>query len=296
MRNNEDINLRHTFVGMLFALAIGQAAILFGDLFRVVVYGWDFQISANGFIQTVKSGDYLIAAPIGHLLLGVVLVALSWVGWSQSKAGATYRKIKDVFSTAFLLLIIEVILVIQYFILINSVEIDIKSFMISKELNSAIPSVSAAPEATIMLVIFSTYALWDIISDVFLGRITKKNMPCNKIYILPDFITILTGIITYSGVSIICVVIAWYIQGLAVTPSNPISVFYTDIALIALLFFFRAAKVLEKILKFIFPWEKKRTWEKNNIEARDTGRESPFRPVLMMLISLVIMLFFTCKI
>ncbi len=290
MSNNEDMNLRHTFVGMLFALAIGQAAILFGDLFRVIVYDWDFRISIDGFLQTVKSDDYLIIAPIGHLLLGVVLVALSWVGWSHSKSGSGSRRIKNVFSIAFLLLIIEVILVIQYFILINSVEIDIKSFLIYKDLKSAIPSVSAAPEATIMLVIFGTYTLWDMISDVFLGPIAKKDKPCNKAYILSDFITFLTGIITYSGVSLICVFIAWYIQSIAVTPSSPISVFYTDIALIALLFFFRAAKALEQFIMIIFPWEKKR------IGARDPDRKSTMKAVQRILISLTILLFCIYKI
>jgi len=169
MTHTDNMNLRHTFVGMLFALAIAQAAILFGDLFKVFTFGWDYHMTIEGLIERLKTESYLLVAPASHLFLGVILVSHSWVGWSKSKSGGKSREIDDIFSASFFLLIIEVFFVVLYFILISSVELSIDGFLIKNNLSAAIVAPSAAPEATLLFMIFLVYAIWDLISDVKLA-------------------------------------------------------------------------------------------------------------------------------
>ncbi len=250
--------LRHTFVGMLFALAVAETAKLFGDLFAVVAYGWDHQMSVLGLIARMSSENFLLLAPASHLVLGLVLVAKSWVGWSRSKAAGNSKEVDDIYSILFVLLMLELILVVLYFILIGSVELDVNHFMRSYDLQDAVPSPSAAPEAALLCVIFVAYALWDLISDVYLGPVKSKHIPFRDHPYISRSVTYVTGTITYSFVSVICALLAFYIQINAKEVSSPIAAVYGDLSLICLLYLFRSGKSVERFFLSLFPWEQHR--------------------------------------
>jgi len=252
------MSLKRTFVGMLFALAVAQAAILYGDLFKIIAYEWDYNMTISGFVDRITIESNLLIAPASHLFLGIVLVAQSWLGWSKSGEGKTQVDNQNLYGLPFLVLIIEVILVVLYFILINSVEINYGNFQSTAKLSDAIQYPSAAPEATVLFLIFGVYVLWDIFFDVILNPIVPEHMPIKERPNISKIVTFTTGTITHSFVSVICVIIAFYIQVRTNAVSTPNSAIFGDVALIALLFFFRFTKWVEPYFNYLFSWESKR--------------------------------------
>ncbi len=133
--------LHLTFVGMLFALAIGQVAISFSLLI-------DYQSKSN---QTF----WEVIPAYSHLLLAAVVISTSWVGWRTSAYSGS--DIKSVFSLDYVELLIDVILVIMYFTLARAVEIP------DSPSNSFIPNASF--EASTVAIIILTYVIWDLVSS-----------------------------------------------------------------------------------------------------------------------------------
>src|SRR5882672_6868901 len=134
----EDI-LRLNFVEMLFALAVGQVAIHVADVVSVTAPLWDK------------------APALAHLVVGLVLISASWVGWRQSNSPGMKEKIRHLFSLAFLGLLVDVVLVIVYFIIVRHVEI---------EQIGGIPILTAptaVPEALGLCVVFGIYFFWDLV-------------------------------------------------------------------------------------------------------------------------------------
>src|SRR5205823_1317152 len=99
-------SLRMEFVGMLFALTIAEVAI---------------QV-ANVVTQGTLDASFLPA--YSHLALATAIVATSWVGWSTSKAPGAQQDLDRVFSYPFVVLSVDVLLVIFYFIIVRGVDID----------------------------------------------------------------------------------------------------------------------------------------------------------------------------
>lgn len=98
--------LRYAFVEMLFALAVSQVAVHAADLVGI-------------------SSTLLEKLPgFAHLALGLIVIAASWVGWRQSQSPGMKEQIRSLFSVRFVGLLIDVLLVILYFILVRSVEIE----------------------------------------------------------------------------------------------------------------------------------------------------------------------------
>lgn len=247
--------LRHTFVGMLFALAIAEAAMTFGDLYEVVVYDWNYHISIGDFITKLSENDYALIAPASHLVLGLILIASSWVGWSRSKAGGNEGDIRDIHTPRFMLLLIEVLLVALYFILIRSVELDNSSFAESRIITDAVPDPSAAPEAVLLCIVFLVYFIWDVLADVSLGPIPREHAPMVHRKYISSIVTFTTGVITRGFVSMTCLFIALHVHTVALTTNNPLSAVWGDCALICLVILFRTGKWSERIFTIIFPWE-----------------------------------------
>jgi hypothetical protein len=68
--------LRHEFVGMMFAVAIGEVGLQAAALF--------------------KTGDFLRYLPAySHLTLATIMIATSWVGWTLSVAPGARRDGRD---------------------------------------------------------------------------------------------------------------------------------------------------------------------------------------------------------
>lgn len=113
--------LRYAFVEMLFALAVSQVAIHAADLVGI----------QSSLLEKLPG--------FAHLTLGLIVIAASWVGWRQSQSPGMKEQIRSLFSVRFVGLLIDVLLVILYFILVRSVEIEQKSGATVHTSASALP-------------------------------------------------------------------------------------------------------------------------------------------------------------
>ncbi|MFZ0771228.1 MAG: hypothetical protein WCA49_13090 [Candidatus Sulfotelmatobacter sp.] len=130
--------LRHEFVGMMFAVAIGEVGLQTASL--------------------VRAGHLVHFLPAYfHLLLSTILIATSWVGWTLSQTRGGQRDVDSIFQREFLELLFDVALVILYFILVKQVDF-------VEEGGKICPNVSAKPEASWIFFIFCVYVVWDIVS------------------------------------------------------------------------------------------------------------------------------------
>ena len=131
--------LRHEFVGMMFALAIGEVGVQTATL--------------------VQNRDWMRFLPAySHLTLATVVIATSWVGWTLSPAPGARQDVRSIFSRDFFVLLVDVFLVVVYFILVKTVD-----FTGEKDIQS---NPSAVPETRWLIVIFGTYCVWDILTKV----------------------------------------------------------------------------------------------------------------------------------
>jgi hypothetical protein len=119
----------------------------------------------------VQAGHWAHFLPAyGHLVLATVVVATSWVGWSVSAAPGARKDVHGVFQWEFLVLLLDVALVITYFILVRTIDF-------GKE--GAPPLTKpASTVASWILVIFVLYLVWDFLTNVIIswrdrGTLTK---------------------------------------------------------------------------------------------------------------------------
>ena len=133
--------LRHEFVGMMFAVAIGEVGLQTAAL--------------------VQAGHLLAFLPAySHLLLATVVIATSWVGWTLSQAQGARIDVAGIFELEFLVLLLDVVLVIIYFILVRSVDF-------GREKDA--PRIESAQNvAYLVLSIFILYFVWDLLTKVFI--------------------------------------------------------------------------------------------------------------------------------
>src|SRR4051812_13223719 len=96
--------IRFVFVQLLFSLAIGEVARRLAE-----IHG-----QGAGLMDSVPAYT--------HLALAGLTIATSWVGWNGSDAN---RRITttQVFSSSFLILLVDVLLVIFYFMLVKCSEV-----------------------------------------------------------------------------------------------------------------------------------------------------------------------------
>lgn len=138
---DQDPKLRHEFVGMMFAVAVGEVGLQVASL--------------------VRAGHISHFLPAySHLLLATIMIATSWVGWSVSVSPARHKDVDGIFQWRFVILLLDVSLVITYFILVRTVDF-------GKETGPA----RIDPSSTVafwILIIFLQYLVWDVVSKVFL--------------------------------------------------------------------------------------------------------------------------------
>ncbi len=127
--------LRFVFVQMLFALTMGEIA---------------RQIAA----LVAQAGICDATSSYTHLILATFLVATSWVGWTRSEASKKLR-VEDVFSWPFVVLLLDVFLVICYFIVVKGAEMPNSTGDVTP---------SAENEAFWVLIVFVGYLLWDFLT------------------------------------------------------------------------------------------------------------------------------------
>src|SRR5690606_1738317 len=121
---------------MAFALVVGRVGVEFGEFFS---YG--FRIGDHPYV-------------FSQLVLGTYITASSWVGWQKASSSVNFGETHTtVFGKGFLLLLIDLLLVVCYFIVVRSTE---------KPWIDPGWKVSLEPEIVWCGIIFSCYALWDI--------------------------------------------------------------------------------------------------------------------------------------
>src|SRR6266487_2249411 len=149
MEQERTDSLREAFVEMLFALAVAQVA-----------------VNAASVVATQMPVTEKLPA-FSHLLLALVLIACSWVGWRQSRSPGMKERITSVFGGAFLGLLLDVMLVVLYFMVVQTAESAKEAPMPTKPDAAVLSPASAVPEARLLSIIFAFYAFWDLIADVF---------------------------------------------------------------------------------------------------------------------------------
>ena len=88
---------------MMFAVAIGEVGLQSAAL--------------------VRSGHFEQFLPAySHLLLATIMIATSWVGWSVSVAPGARKDVDGIYQWEFVVLLIDVALVVIYFILVRTID------------------------------------------------------------------------------------------------------------------------------------------------------------------------------
>lgn len=211
-RSSNQLHL--TFVEMLFALAIGEVAV----------------DAANVVSMEVQSPlTFMDSLPVfSHLLLATVVIAASWVGWRNSQFSGS--NIKSVFSLDFVELLMDVFLVICYFLLVRLAELPTGSPPV------VIPN--ASRETWMILLIMATYMFWDLLScrtdRAKFGKRVWASVACL-------IITVITA----------C--------ALPLHSHSRTAVVLMDVALLAIVFLFRAMKLHD--------WREHTLWSKSGIVA-----------------------------
>lgn len=212
----KDDPLRYTFVEMLFALAVGQVAIHTAD-----------------FLSVTASPMQLLPAAM-HMALSLLVIGTSWIGWRQSQSPGMKQQIQSIFSRRAIGLLLDVLLVILYFILVRSVELQ------QKNGDTLLTPASAVPEAKWLAVVFAIYIAWDLLADVF-----SPNCLTEKSLFWRIWQAIRVGVVSIAA-STVCLGMAWIVFSHASEATTPIQVALLDCALIVIVLLFRVLKVFEQ--------------------------------------------------
>jgi hypothetical protein len=204
--------LRHEFVGMMFALAIGEVGVQTAVL-----------VQAKNWVHFLPA--------YSHLMLATVVIAASWVGWTLSPAPGARQDVLSIFDRDFLVLLVDVFLVVVYFILVKTVD-----FTGEKDIQL---DASARPETLWILVIFGTYCFWDVLTKVFYRREKEHQTVSFKEWFKKYGIRMLPTIICF--VTLICAKPLF-------DHADPPHVLTADLALLSLVLLLRALKGLTQLI------------------------------------------------
>jgi hypothetical protein len=185
---------------MLFALAVAEVAVRWA------------QVAAKFGLSSGAWPAHL------HLVLAICIIATSWIGWSWSMAAGNIKPIQHAFSIEFCVLLVDVTLVILYFMIARSVEF--------VEVDSG---ASAREETFLVSTIFGIYFLWDFLTKA-LFKSDQPNESSARAFWLRGRVSFSCFLISLVGV--------WLISDV----KSPLGVCMADISLIALVFLFRALK------------------------------------------------------
>lgn len=144
---------RKEFVQFLFSLCVAQIAVF-----------------VAAFVATPQHFDADKAAVWTHLLLALIVVWTSWFGWRRSVETQVLDE-SGPFKRAAMLALLDIVLVVMYFVLIRSVELTNVEQGKKASSFAALESASARPESRVLLVVFGTFLIWDVVSK---GRLSLK--------------------------------------------------------------------------------------------------------------------------
>jgi len=192
-----DPKLRHEFVGMMFAVAIGEVGLQVAALVK----------------QSNSLHDHF--SSYTHLLLATTLIAASWVGWTRSVAPRARQDVTGIFQIPFLVLLVDVVLVICYFVVARSVELPT-------------PGEALSAAARWMCYIFVLYLLWDVLTKFGARRSLASSF---------HWKSMLPAIPTF-----VCAVLAYFAMRWSSPTVSASHVVLADMALLALVLLFRAGK------------------------------------------------------
>jgi hypothetical protein len=203
-RGGSAIEIRFVFVEMLFALTIAEVATQVATL---VEGGVGLREAASSYT---------------HLLLATILVAASYIGWKNSVAKGNRSPVEEVFRLGFLVLLLDLALVVFYFILARGAE---------KPVHQVVTP-SAQNETTWILIIFVGYFIWDVLTKA-VPTVTGRS-----------FVRRIFGIELWERgwITFVCVLLAGLIWWLLKNASSQTGVVLADLSLLSLVLLFRAFK------------------------------------------------------
>ena len=244
--------LQRTFIAMLFAFAVSVVAQQIAELLIVVTSNWTISLP-SGLTQFDAKTVWGLLSVATHCFLALLMLCISWVMWSRSRAAGHLGELTDVFSVKFVTFLVEVLLVTLYFSLSKSAEGDFTAYSQQKTVTSFLTPSSVRPEALQMFCIFCIFAVWDLIVDVAISP--RNPLPTGFWSRCAAFVT---GILTYCLISLLCAAGAFTLHQVAPTNQNAFQTVFGDIGLIALLLFFNQGKALEYYVRKLFPSEASR--------------------------------------
>jgi hypothetical protein len=156
---------------------------------------------------------------ITHLLVAFFATSVSFVHWAAPINEKT-EPLRNIFSMQYLLLSLDLVLVMLYLSIVQRVDTD--------------KSVSAAPEALRLMLVYCLYALWDFCHDVWRGmkEASVRQIVCASLL--------------RCGTSLNCAFISLLIwRAASSSPPTALWVCVLNVAEVANIFLFRAFKVFE---------------------------------------------------
>lgn len=150
--SEQGTTLHFGFIDFLFSLAAAQVAIKFSEL-----------VGDGDTLGNYADSKYWPA--YSHLALSLTLIVTSWIGWNRSKfSHANTRDISSVWNLDFLEIVIDVLLVITYYVLVEHTDLTQGASSGSQPAVQKLASVK--PESYAIVIVFVLYFMWDIVSKL----------------------------------------------------------------------------------------------------------------------------------
>ena len=130
--------LRREFVGIMFALAVGEVG-----------------LQTAALVQAASGNTIQYLPAYSHLFLALFVIAASWVGWSRTQVASAKTDVHGLFEWAFVVLLLDTAMVVTYFILVRTVD-----FSDDCRIDPA------SRVAFWHVVIFALYLTWDGVTKV----------------------------------------------------------------------------------------------------------------------------------
>ena len=211
--------LRREFVGIMFALAVGEVG-----------------LQTAALVQVENHVRYLPA--YSHLFLALFVIAASWVGWSKTQVPAAKKDVNELFELAFFVLLLDTAMVVTYFILVRTVDFSDGNHRID----------SADRVALWHVVIFGLYLVWDLVTKVLMYEPPEGEQRLLALFTNRDSRLQLLRIVPTA----LCFTASWWLWR-SFTGARAEHLLTADFALLSMVLLFRA---LKSLIPAIWPSEK----------------------------------------
>ena len=214
-RKLEAPDLRREFVGMMFALAVGEIGLQVASL-----------------VQAKHVIHYLPA--YSHLFLAMFVIALSWVGWSRTAIPGGKKDVEEPFEWPFLVLLLDMAMVVTYFILVRTVDFADNNRRIDP----------ADEVAFWHVLIFGLYVVWDVVTKVAMYE-RPSDAGWLRGWALLDSTARKEQVrrILRTAPTLICFAISWFLYRVF-SGADGEFLLTADLALLSVVLLFRALKSL----------------------------------------------------